>query len=176
MKNRRFTVRTLMMIVAFVGVALAGLLSTTEVWAEALFSLMVVALLLATVGAIRREDRAFRLGFAVFGSAYLALSLSPINPRNPGVPQLITSRLIDHTFRYLNRFPDDEVYVHGDLSLKDNRNLQIERLYTGGEVRFYVARNGQTEFRRIGHIVLSFVIAILGGAWCRRLFGEKSLV
>lgn len=176
MKYTRLTVRSLMTIVALVGVALAGLLSTTEVWAETLFSLMVVAVSLAAVGAIRREERTFRLGFALFGSVYLILALTPINPRNPGVPQLITSRLIDFVFTHLSTFPVDEVYVHGDLSLKDNRNLQVERLYTGGEMRFFVAQNGQTEFRRIGHIVLSFVVAVLGGAACRRLFGEKSLV
>jgi hypothetical protein len=159
--------------VAIVAVALAGLLSTTDIWAETLFTLMVTALALALVGAAGREDRAFRLGFAVLGSVYLVLALTPINPRNPGVPQLITTRLIDLTFRYLNTFPDDEVYVHGDLALKDNRNLQVERLVTAGETRFFVARNGQTEFRRIGHIILSFVLAILGGLTCRRLFGER---
>ena len=79
MKHIRFTIASLLVVVLFVAVCFAGLREANESWDSGLFSLTIAVLLLSILLAIYRTEkrRAFWLGFALFGSAYLGLSLVP---------------------------------------------------------------------------------------------------
>ncbi|MEJ7637741.1 MAG: hypothetical protein WKF75_07055 [Singulisphaera sp.] len=66
-----------------------------------LFTLAVAVLLVATLGAVHRRDhiRAYWLGFALFGWAYLTLNVVP------GTPRLATTRLLDALFARVHGRP-----------------------------------------------------------------------
>jgi hypothetical protein len=93
MRRFRFHLGTLLLIILLVGVGLAALRESNEIWDSSLFSVTIGVLLISILLAIHRTERrrAFWLGFALFGSAYLGLSLVPsIESR------LITTRALDY--------------------------------------------------------------------------------
>jgi hypothetical protein len=75
----RFSIRTLLALILFIGVSIAALRGATAVWASVMILAALGAICGATVGAalIRGSARAAWLGFAVFGWAYFLLCLSP---------------------------------------------------------------------------------------------------
>ena len=78
----RLTIAGLMAIVLFVGVGFAALRNADAFWASVTFTLALIAVSGAVVGAIVRKGavRSTRVGFAVFGSAYLLVDLLPPRP------------------------------------------------------------------------------------------------
>jgi hypothetical protein len=86
MRSPRFTIRGLLGVVLFVGVAVADLRAPTDAWDSAAFGLTLLTLLAAVLLAIHRADRrrAYWMGFALFGWVYLGASLvPPIEARLP---------------------------------------------------------------------------------------------
>jgi hypothetical protein len=95
MKRFRFHIGTLVILVLLLGVGFAALRESDETWDSGIFSLTLAVLLTSILLAIHRTEkrRPFWLGFALFRSAYLGLSLVPS----------IESRLITtHTLAYLD--------------------------------------------------------------------------
>jgi len=75
----RFHIGTLVILVLVVGVSFAALRESNEIWDSGVFTLTVGVVLTSVLLAIHRTEkrRAFWLGFAIFGAAYLGLSLIP---------------------------------------------------------------------------------------------------
>src|ERR1017187_6400229 len=75
MRRFRFHLGTLVILVLLLGVGFAALRESNEIWDSSIFIITLGLLLISILLAIYRTDkrRAFWLGFAVFGSAYLAL-------------------------------------------------------------------------------------------------------
>ena len=86
MRRFRFHLGTLVILVLLLGVAFAALRESNEIWDRSIFSVTLGVLLISILLAIHRTERgrAFWLGFALFGSAYLGLSLVPsIDTKRP---------------------------------------------------------------------------------------------
>src|SRR5208337_4118511 len=84
MRRFRFHIGTLVILVLLLGFGFAALRESNETWDSSIFSLTLVVLSISILLAIHRTDQrqAFWLGFALFGSAYLGVSLIPsIEPR-----------------------------------------------------------------------------------------------
>jgi hypothetical protein len=79
MRKLRFNIASLLLVVSVVAVGVAALRESSDFWDSVLFTLTLGVLLIAMHLAIHRTDkrRAFWLGFGLFGSAYLGLSLIP---------------------------------------------------------------------------------------------------
>jgi len=79
MKSIRFTIGSLLAVVLFVAIGFAALRESSDLWESGLFSLTLGVLLISILLAVHRHEseRAFWLGFALFGSVYLGLSLVP---------------------------------------------------------------------------------------------------
>jgi hypothetical protein len=79
MRRFRFHLGTLVVLVLLVGVGLAALRQSDQTWDSSIFSITLGVLLISILLAVHRTEnrRAFWLGFALFGSAYLGLSLVP---------------------------------------------------------------------------------------------------
>src|SRR5262245_43481024 len=79
MRRFRFRLRTLLILIIVLGVGFAALRESNDPWESSIFSLMLGVFLISTLLAIHRSEkkRAFWLGFALFGAAYLAVSVVP---------------------------------------------------------------------------------------------------
>jgi hypothetical protein len=75
MNRTRFTLAQLMAIVLYLGVGLAALRSANPLWASAVYTLAVILIALALVGALTCNNmtRPPWIGFAVFGWTYLLI-------------------------------------------------------------------------------------------------------
>jgi hypothetical protein len=93
MRRFRFHLGTLIILVLVFGVSLAALRESNEIWDSGVFTLTLGALLVSILLAIHRSEkkRAFWLGFALFGAAYLGLSLVP-----PIESRLITTKALTY--------------------------------------------------------------------------------
>ena len=82
----RFSIASLLGVVLLVAIAVAALRSASDPWDSGLFGLTLVTLLVSVLLTVHRVERqrAYWLGFALFGWAYLVASLiPPIESRLP---------------------------------------------------------------------------------------------
>jgi hypothetical protein len=79
MRRFRLHLGTLVILVLVLGVGLAALRESTHIWDSSLFTVTLGILLLSVLIAVHRtaKKRAFWVGFALFGAAYLGLSSIP---------------------------------------------------------------------------------------------------
>jgi hypothetical protein len=87
----RFHLGTLVILVLILGIGLAALRESNEIWDSGVFSITLGMLSISILLAIHRTEsrRAFWLGFALFGSGYLGFSLVP-----PIESRLITTKAL----------------------------------------------------------------------------------
>ncbi len=192
MRRFRFHLGSLLILILVLGIGFAALCESTDTWDGSVFSITLSVLLTSILLAIHRteERRAFWLGFALFGSAYLGFSLIPsIEPR------LITTKALT----YLDsKFPDREIVegVYGINSPgKSNRNGQAitstsvalssdgSSIITGDKFvlgDLIITRgsagsaSGRIEnFMRIGQSLLALIAAFLGGLLSQYLYRKK---
>ncbi len=166
------------------GVGFATLRESTDTWDRIIFSITLGFLLISILLAIHRTEkrRAFWLGFALFGSAYLGLSLVPsIEPR------LITTKSFAH---FDSRVPDRASVISWQASNDVSNNQEEHTIrapiqgFVGqtrnrdgsrsSYVRFIGGSSGSTEnFMRIGQSPLGLIAAFVGGLLSRHLYGEN---
>ena len=183
MKRFRFHLGSLVKLVLLLGVGLAALRESNEIWDSSIFTLTLGVLLTSILLAIHRAEkqRAFWLGFALFGSAYLGLSLfSSIESR------LITTKAL----AYLDsKVPGRSMVLFHVLNMGSSPgtgNDQVTWAVGGirtatagqGQAMFWDAATGKllnrwsgtTEnFVRIGHSLCALLVGWLGGQLSRRL-------
>src|SRR5207248_4578990 len=91
MRPPRFTIAGLLVVILFVAVAIAALRAATAAWDSGVFGVTLAILLAAVLLAVHRagRQRAYWLGFALFGWTYLVASLiPPIEARLPSTKGL----------------------------------------------------------------------------------------
>ena len=84
MKRFRYRIASLLILVLLLGVGFAALREANDLWDGCVLTLTIGVLLVSVLLALHRREttRAFWVGFALFGWAYLELSLVPsIEPR-----------------------------------------------------------------------------------------------
>ena len=107
MRRFRFHLVTLVILVLLLGVGFAALRESDETWDSSNFSLTLGMLSVSILLAIHRTEkrRAFWLGFALFGSAYLGFFLVPsIESR------LMTTKALDFLD---SNVPDRSIVIGG---------------------------------------------------------------
>ena len=79
MRRFQFTIAGLLGVVVFLGIGLAALRAASDAWDAAPFGVTLMALLISVLLAVHRTDvrRAYWVGFALFGWAYLLASQLP---------------------------------------------------------------------------------------------------
>jgi hypothetical protein len=196
MKRIRFNIASLLGVIIVLGVGLAALREASDLWASGVFTLTLGVLLMSILLAIHRTEkrRAFWLGFALFASAYLGLSLLPsIESR------LITTRALAFLDSKMPRsIPFGTAYADfdndGDVDLYIANNSPPNTLFlnngngTFEDVTWAAGSKpwfsntilgtsprgsrGTTEnFVGIGHSLIALVAGILGGLLSRHLRG-----
>jgi hypothetical protein len=126
MRRFRFHIGTLVILVLVLGVGFAALRESNEIWDSITFTLTVGVLLTSVLMAIHqfKKRRAFWLGFALFGAAYLLLSLVP-----PIESRLITTK--------------DLAYLDSKLSGSSLAGLVYFDYDNDGKLDLYAANNSQ---------------------------------
>lgn len=186
MRLPRFTIRTLLGIVLFVAIAIAALRAADDAWVSGVFGLTLLILLTAVLLAVHRTDRrrAFWLGFALFGWAYLIVSLiPPIESRLPTTMGLafIDSKIpgrdttVSAALTYIRRAapnPSQTVALSAqDYALVSLSQGNVYRLWNATTGKLLAGQNGTTEnFVRIGHSLLALLLAFVGGHLSRYLY------
>jgi FG-GAP-like repeat len=126
MRRFRFRLGTLLILIIVLGVGFAALRESNDTWDSSIVSLTLGVFLISTLLAIHRtgKRRAFWLGFALFGAAYLAMSLVPsIESR------LITTKLLG--------------YIDSRVSRSIPAGLAYFDYDSDGSMDLYVVNNSQ---------------------------------
>jgi hypothetical protein len=187
MRRFRFHIGTIVILILVLGISFAALRESNEIWDGGVFTLTAGVLLTSVLLAIHRTEskRAFWLGFALFGAAYLGLSLVPsiesrsittkaltyLDSKVPGRTQTF------FTVRLNGTSPGNLCNQVSSVAFSpDGRQLATSSL---GTVKLWDATTGRllsgwagtTEnFVRIGHSPLAILIGWLGGPLSRRLW------
>jgi hypothetical protein len=190
MRRPRFTIASLLGLVILVAVAVAALREATDAWDSGVFGVTLVVLLTSVLLAMHRTEsrKAFWLGFALFGWAYLVMSLvPPIEVRLPTTQGLafLDSKVADRPASMTFGLPtsssngtlnDAKRYwaskVNG--STIDSSQTATVRLWDAATGRLVVGPSGTSEnFVRIGHSLLALVLAFVGGCLSRSLRAKE---
>jgi WD40 repeat protein len=175
MRRFRFHLGTLVILVLILGIGLAALRESNEIWDSGVFTLALGILLISILLAIHRTEtrRAFWLGFALFGSTYLTLSL---------VPSIENRLLTKKALTYLDsKVPGQSPGVFAvpltgigsdatsnqvqDVAFSiDGRQLATS---SQGRVRLW---DTTKNFVRIGHSLFALLAGWFGGQLSRRLW------
>jgi hypothetical protein len=103
MRLPRFSIASILAVIAIFAVALAVLRSPSYLWANVTFSLALGALFVAVINVVyvRGVGRAYWLGFLLCGGVYLAICSVP--PLHDSVcPRLATEVVLDLLYPYLS--------------------------------------------------------------------------
>jgi hypothetical protein len=204
MRRFRFHLGTLLLLVLLVGVGVAALRESNETWDSGIFSITLGMLSISILLAIYRTEkrRAFWLGFALFGSAYLGYALVPSLE-----PRLITTKalaFLDSRVPRSSPAEEEKVVTFADAGSnmwdgpwlagsirssqpsvvnlnKGNGTFEEEKVVTFADAGSNMwdgpllpgATGTAEDFVRIGHSLLALIAAFVGGQLSRYLCGNN---
>jgi hypothetical protein len=169
MTRLRFNIGTLLAIVLFLAIGFAALREATDLWDSGVFTLTSVVLLVGVMLSVHRtgKGRAFWLGFALFGWAYLVASL---------IPSVESRLLTTKGLTYLNsKIPGRAVTASFTITANTGGTVDVigsppnGQTLTATSVRLWNTPAGRflavspESFVRIGHSLLSLIVALAGG-------------
>lgn len=175
----RFSIRGLLGLIGYFGVACAGLLSASDLWDSILFSATCALLTASVLMVILRwgEKRAFWLGFGLCGWLYLGASLIPaVETRlltRLGLAYLDAklTRVVSVDMQFTNVIAAGVAYADLDSDGAVDLFVTNQSLTRPGFVVGGTSRN----FIRIGHTLVALALAFVAGELCRRAYaaGQK---
>jgi hypothetical protein len=204
MRTPRFSIRSLLAVIAISGVVLAMLRSPLPVWANIAYTVAIAAIVAAASSAIlgREARRAYWVGFSLFGAIYLMNS-----------DQLVTQTMLDLLYPYLApQLPEPALTSAPVVVAPPGTSTTTPVQYTyisqpvppAGSIppslfpsapapatsawEYWMKPDGRTgeffpaeyvsyssnAFRRIGHSFGALLAAMLGGAFVRWRYEETS--
>ncbi len=189
MRPPRFTIRSLLLVIAFVDVAVAALRASTDAWDGCLLGLTALGLLTAVLLAIHRNDRerAFWLGLTLFGGTYFIASLIP--PIGSRLPTTRGLAYLDSKIPGRERDRVAEVMAYTVVAGTNPVQGYVATLPQGialasspqGDAWLWDPTTGQRlpgangstgNFIRIGHSLLALLLAFAGGHLSRHRYDQ----
>ncbi len=187
MRRFRFNIGSLLVVVLFVAVGFAAVRESNYLWDSSIFSLTLVVLLISILLAVHRTEtrREFWFGFALFGSAYLGLSLVPsiesrlittkglhyLDSKVAGRPMGLY-HVVLHTYSGSGTGNNQVSNVTSTTSGIQALTAEQDRLWRLGVTipKLLGGWSGTTEnFVRIGHSLFALLVGWLGAQLSRRL-------
>ena len=164
MRRLRLSIAQLMLLVLFIGLAIGALRSPSRLMANAMWTATAGLLGWSVVAAILRRDhrRAFWVGFAVFGWLHLIVIFELYRANSADrnllpLPSLLTSDLIDHLRNHVPPPQTGGVFVDTTFII---RHVSYTFPYL--------------EFGQIAHLIMTLVVAWVGGRMGRLAAGWSS--
>jgi hypothetical protein len=184
MRRFRFSLRALMVSIVLLGLAFAGLRSSTPLWANIWFSFSLAMLTLAVPVAVYRhgEQRAFWVGFATFGWVYFIVSLGPWFQTELGF-QLATTTLLDLLAPYivkkdalLRNYVGSFNPPSGPIAPTPWQHWNLPEFPPEHPWRIvgYATLLCPGLYLRIGHAIFCMLIAFLGGEAVRHFAANRA--
>jgi hypothetical protein len=189
MTRFRFSIASLLGLVVFVAIAVAGLRAASDGWDSALFTTTLAMLLVSVLLAVHSagRQRAFWFGFCLFGWAYLVASLVPqVEPRlvttkglawldatGLGRSQHMVEQLVVALDNSINQTKTMQGLALGPNSrtVADSTDLGNIRLWDSATEKLLSGSGGTSgNFMRIGHTLTALVLAFLCGHLSRYIF------
>ncbi len=194
--SRRATLAQLMALIAALALGLAAMKAATEGMERLGFASMMLALLVATLGAIVRRSRGPWVGFALFGWTYGLVALVP--PIRQSINEhLHVARTMKDFVGWLHPQPVNPMYlrpdfvdrIRSDESTKRHMKVEHSRFqdeplmsltadeqkawdeYLPVQVRYEAWQDTTKACPQVGHRFLAFAFASLGAFIGRRLAG-----
>lgn len=184
----RFSIASILVAVLACAVGVAALRESTDLWDAGVFTAAAAALLASALLAFHRDGRgrAYWLGFAAFGGAYLVASLVPpvesrlvttkglayLDSKLPGRAQSFTVQ-----FRQNGSAAGTATAVQALAFSIDGNTLaasgpgRVVRVWDVSTGAWLAGSGGTSEnFLRIGHSLLALLVALLGGRVSLRLY------
>jgi hypothetical protein len=171
----RFSIAGLMGVVLVAAIGMAALRSASETWAGVLFFSACGAFTLAIVGIIYRgqAERAWWLGFALFGWGYLAAAFWPMDHFR--LPVLPTAALLESLSSALGVDSQGTSSGPSTVGMGSVGRLQsFRRVMVSPFVVGSAATGVDRSFQQVGHSLLALVFAIVGGTLAAILFAIPS--
>jgi hypothetical protein len=195
MRRFRFSIAHLLLLVLFSGVGFAALRSPSQLWASGWFSAALATLTIAVLVAVYRRGRrrAFWVGFASCGWAYLVLALGP-GLESQTSAYLVTTAVLDMLFpQFEPPPPPAPAPASGGMMMGMMGGSMMgygAMPGAGGPgpmggmpmpppmapspvVTWTVPVGSPESFQRIGHSQFSLLFALLGGFLTRRLHATR---
>jgi hypothetical protein len=174
MRKVRFPIAGLMGAVIVIALSLAALRNASETWAGATFLLTCAVLTLAVVGAVCRRDaeRAWWLGFALFGWGYILLAFWT----SFELPTMALLDVIGSQFGAKVHFSGGKSTMGGGMgSIGGMRSadLQFSGVLAGG-MGGGTGGPPDRELQQIGHCLWALLASLVGGTLSVLLFGGRA--
>ena len=179
MSRPRFRIASLLVLILLVALGVAALRASDDAWECAVFGATLLILLAAILPIAHRTDekRAFWMGLALFGWAYLGFSLvPPVEVRLPTTKALayldskVPGRETNVLYRWTSKVNGGNVNNDQVLAFSpDGRRMSG---LVRGNVRIWDTTTGtpltgpsgtKENFVRIGHSLVALMLAFLGG-------------
>jgi hypothetical protein len=170
-RRLRFSIAGLLLAILTIGSGLAALCRPSNLAANTVFSLMVLALGVAVIAALYRNEpaRAFWTGFLAFGSLYAVLSLTPCFYQNLG-NRLLTTTILDMLYPSIPPLPRSTNTKPSPWELWAGRPSDYDhyREHSGVSV-------STTDYLHvIGHSLFAMLAAAGGGLLARRFYETRT--
>jgi hypothetical protein len=165
----RFSLKWLLIAVAFVAVGLVALLQANNVWRVAFENASLFALLVATSAAVYSlgERRAFCFGFVMFGLTYFLFGFFS-NSRE----RLLTTTGLRAIHPKLFEAKSDVIPFEEPI---DGDVVGTATMLPGGvNARVMIVRPRLTDFIAVGNAVVCMVFGLLGGVIARAFYRRRT--
>jgi hypothetical protein len=193
MRPPRFSIGSLLMLIAIVAVGMAALRYPSPLWASTIYTVAAVVLIAGVSNAIlgRGARRAYWIGFALFGGAYFFLAFF--------TNQLLTETILDLIYPHVSLHSPQAAPILIDslvaLSPATSGPTSTPPLtfypppspgasawdhwtkpdYNTGALPIdFSVRFSSVSFRKIGHSLATLLAATLGGIFVRWRYEENS--
>jgi hypothetical protein len=171
----RFSLKWLLIAVAFVAVSLVALLNANNEWRSAFENISLFTLLVAASAAMYSvsERRAFCFGFVLFGFAYfLVLAIGFFNNTRE---RLLTTAGLRIAHKQLFQAKSDVVLfrepIDGDV-IEGTATMQPD----GINARVMIVRPKLTNFIAVGNAIFCIPFGLLGGVIARALYRRGTIL
>jgi hypothetical protein len=183
MRRPRFTIRGICVFILFVAFSIAALRESTDTWDQVVFAGTLLTLSSAILLVVHRsgQQRAYWLGFVVFGWIYLVASLIPSTQSrlpttqallyiNSKMPARASSDELQLALLEQIVTAEAELSAASSSSVAPQTNTAVPLLRWALQPRVLRGAGASEEnFLRIGHGLLTLLVALAGGSLSRML-------
>jgi hypothetical protein len=172
----RYTLRQLLGLVVLVALALPALVYPSLWWAAAWLSGCLLMLSVSLLGMINRnaDRRAFWIGFALFGWAYLTMLYAPVLDRHVG-HRLITTKVLAYRQLHLPRAAGEaQCFQTSPVEIALQPTAWISYTVSTETGTFPIPVSQWDFFQQVGHSLFALLLACFGGFVSRWFYSTRS--